>query len=50
MKRPHEAAQRSVRNTWTDSDAAESQSIALVVGFNAAADSFSTHTGVHVLY
>lgn len=43
-----EATQRSVPSTRTDGDAAESQSIALVVGINAATDSFSTHTGMPV--
>lgn len=43
-----EATQRSVPRTQKDGDAAESKSIALVVGINAATDSFSTHTGIPV--
>lgn len=43
-----EATQRSVLRTRMDGDAAESQSIAVVVGINAATDSFSTHTGMPV--
>lgn len=43
-----EATQGSFPSARTDSDAAESLSIALVVGTNAATDSFSTHTGMPV--
>lgn len=48
MKRPHDERNHTAKRP--ECDAAESQSIALVVGISAAADSFSTHADVLVLY